>query len=304
MRLKSGAAKADTRFDAVRVAIDFVHPPVHLMNKTLPRFLVALATLACLGSVRAEELVIPGSGNLEYVLGELAKAFNAQQGQHRVSVPPSSGTAGALRDVESGAAVLGRVGRPLKDAERSRGLHFIPIGRDAVVFVAGASVSARTISRAQVLEVYSGKVTDWRELGAKPGTIRAIGRETTDASRMAIDREIKAFATLAFDDSVKLVHLDPQLLELLDRFGNSLGFLNRSALFAAKTKVTPLALDGVDGDPQTLLDGRYPMWLEFGLVHKDASLSGASKAFVAFVQSPSGERILRQHHVLPIAAPN
>jgi phosphate transport system substrate-binding protein len=304
LRLKSSANRADTRADALRVAIDSTHRLIRLMNKTLHRFLVMLAALACLGGVRAEELVIPGSGNLEFVLGELAKAFNAQQGQHRVSVPPSSGTAGALRDVESGAAILGRVGRPLKDAERSRGLHFIPIGRDAVVFVAGASVSARSISRAQVLDVYSGRVTDWRELGAKPGTIRAIGRETTDASRVAIGQTIKEFATLSFDDRVKLVHLDPQLVELLDRFGNSLGFLNRSALFAAKTKVTPLALDGVDGDPQTLLDGRYPMWLEFGLVHKGASLSGAGKAFVAFVQSPSGERILRQHQVLPIAAPN
>jgi ABC-type molybdate transport system substrate-binding protein len=40
------------------------------------------------------------------------------------------------------------------------------------------------------------------------------------------------------------------------------------------------------------------------LIHKGTTLSGASKAFVAFVQSPSGERILRQHQVLPVAAPN
>lgn len=100
------------------------------------------------------------------------------------------------------------------------------------------------------------------------------------------------------------MHLDTQLIELLDRYPTSLGFLNRSALFAAATPLKPLAFGAVQGNADTLADGRYPLALEFGLVHKAGELSAAGKAFVAFVYSPSGERILRDHGVLPLPAAN
>lgn len=46
------------------------------------------ALMIAAGDVRAEDLVIPGSGNPEHLLKQMAKAFNARQSQHRVLVPP------------------------------------------------------------------------------------------------------------------------------------------------------------------------------------------------------------------------
>lgn len=250
----------------------------------------------------AEELVVPGAGNPEYVLGRLAEAFNQEQSQHNVIIPTSTGTAGALRDIRQGIASLARVGRPLRDDERDQGIVFIPLGRDPVVFVAGAAVTTAAITSAQVMSVYQGQISDWSELGGAPGPIRAIGREITDASRMVIVRHIKAFEGIVFGENVKVVHLDPQMVALLDRFPTSLGFLNRSALFACKTKVIPLALDGVAATPETLASGRYPMAIEFGLIHRSGNITPAARAFVAFIQSPAGARILREHGVTPITA--
>lgn len=242
----------------------------------------------------AETLSIPGSGNPEYALGRLAEAFNSAQTQHRVVIPPSTGTAGALRDLEQGAATLGRVGRPLKDDERQRGLRYHPLGRDAVVFVAGAGVGVRSITPAQAVDVYAGKLSNWKELGGNAAPIRAIGREPSDASRTALGRHIRAFENMAFGEAVKVVHLDPQMIELLDRYSASLGFLNRSALGAAKTAVVPLALDAVVPDVANLASGRYPVFLEFGLAYRPESLTDAGKAFLRFVDSPAGSHILGQ----------
>lgn len=249
-------------------------------------------------SVGSEELSIPGSGNAEFVLTELAKGFNQSQDRHRVTVPSSTGTAGAIRDVLQGSASLGRVGRPLKDEERGKGLVFVPLGYDPVVFVAGAGVATRNITAAQAYDAFTGKITDWRELGGKPGPIRAIGREATDASLQAIARHLKPFAAIQFHDNAKLVHLDPQLIELLDRYPTSLGFLNRSQLSAARTKVVLLALDGVEPTPANMAAGRYPMWLEFGLIHTPGSLTKAAREFLKFIESPAGSRILDNHGIV------
>lgn len=257
-----------------------------------------LLAAVCCPFAFADELIIPGSGNPELVVRALADAFGRQQTQHRVVVPPTTGTAGALRDVESGASVLGRVGRPLNAEELARGLTYIPLGRDPVVFVGGAGVSVKGLTSQQLLDTYSGRQTNWRDLGGKPGAIRAIGRESTDASRQAINRVIKPFQSIVFGEGIKLVHLDTQMIELLDRFPSSLGFLNRSALAASKTKLVYLSVDGVEPTPQNVGVGRYPIWLEFGLIHKSGALSPAARAFVGFVQSPAGLLVLRAQGVL------
>jgi len=252
---------------------------------------------------QAEEITISGSGNPEYVLQKLAEQFTKTHSAHRIAIPASSGTAGAIRDVLSGAVVLGRVGRPLKPDELAKGLVFVPIGRDPVAFVAGAGTTAKGLTSAQVLDVYSGKTTNWSALGAKPAPIRAIGRETSDASRQAIFRINKPFEAIQFGENVKVVHLDPQMIELLDRYPSSLGFLNRSALSACKTKVVFLSVDGVEPSPQNVGVGRYPYLLEFGLIHKPGALTPGTRAFIDFIRSSEGIRILRENGVLAAASP-
>jgi phosphate transport system substrate-binding protein len=275
-----------------------------LFRNFLFRFASLLVVVLPMSATWAEDLTVPGSGNPEHVLKVLADVFNRQQSAHRIIVPTSSGTSGALRDVESGTATLGRVGRPLKAAELARGLVYIPIGRDPVTFVAGAGVTAKNLTSEQALAVYAGQLRNWKALGGKPGPIRAIGRESTDASRAALNKTIAAFGTLAFSDRVKMVNLDPQMVALLDRFPTSLGFINRSALAACTTQVKALALDGVESTPSNVGAGRYPMWLEMGFVHKAGEPGAAATAFIEFVQSSQGVRILREQGVLASPRPS
>jgi phosphate transport system substrate-binding protein len=272
---------------------------------TLAAFVVALLQIGgAFAPVQAEQLVIPGSGNPTFVLSRLADAFNARQTSHRVVVPASSGMAGAVRDVTTGTAVLGRAGRPLTDDERRKGLKFVSFGREPVVFVGGAGVKVAGITRDQAVGIYSGKYTDWADLGGPPGPIRAIGRERTDATLRAISREIAAFDGIAFHDGVKLVHLDPDVITLLDRYPTSFGFLNRSGLLFARTPLVLMALDGVAPSSENLKSGRYPLWQESGLIHLSGQLTEGAQAFLAFVRSPDGVAILQQHgFVAPAKVP-
>jgi phosphate transport system substrate-binding protein len=257
--------------------------------------LLALAVVCTCSAARGETLVIPGSGNPEYIVGVLAKAFNGRQQLHSVSVPTTTGTAGALRDVGDGSTSLGRIGRPLTDSERKLGFSFHSLGHDPIVFVGGAGVTVRNITRAQVVAIYSGHLNSWGPLGDNKASIRAIGREKTDASYRAIARAIREFEEIKYADTVKLVHLDSQLLELLDRYPASFGFLNRSALSAAKTPLVHLTLDTVEPNAENLASGRYPISTEIGLVYKEQALSEAARAFLKFVDSAEGVHLLRAH---------
>lgn len=93
--------------------------------------------------------------------------------------------------------------------------------------------------------------------------------------------------------------LVPQLIGLLDRYPTSLGFLDRSALAACTSQVVHLALDGVEPTPENLAYRRYPAWVELGRDHGPTGLTPAAQAFLEFIRSPAGERVLRQQGILP-----
>lgn len=248
----------------------------------------------------AEELSLPGSGNPEFILGKLAEAFNASQTRHHVTIPESEGTAGALRAIEEGSATLARVGRPLKESEQAGGIRYIPLGLDPVVFVAGAGVTVKGITSAQAVAIYKGDISDWSELGGEAAPIRAIGREVSDSSRKAMGAYIPELLDITYGPGIKVVHLDPQLIELLDRYPSSFGILNRSATLACQTPVVHLELDGAAPTIANLEGNRYPVWREMGLIHGPKGLSAAGKAFVEFIQSREGIAVLEQYGVSPM----
>lgn len=249
---------------------------------------------------QAEDLTIPGSGNPEFVLRQLANAFGAAQQSHRVFIPVSTGTAGAMRDIAEAKTTMGRVGRPLRKNELDSGLVYVPLGRDAVVFATGVGAGVSSITRAQAVDIYTGKIDNWRMLGAAAASIRAIAREETDASRQIINREIKPFADIRFHKDVKIVNLDPQMVALLERYPASLGFMNRSGLYSANVRVVPLSLEAIAPTLENIENGSYPLVMEFGLIYKAGALTRAGAEFLAYIGTPDGVRILRQYSVLPM----
>ena len=204
--------------------------------------------------------------------------------------------------METGTATLGRVGRPLKKSELDKGIVYLPLGRDPVVFVGGAEVTVRNLTEDQILKIYAGGITDWSALGGQPAHIRVIGREVTDASRRAIGSSLKPFADMAFGEPVKVVNLDPEMVALLDRFPTSLGFLNTSALKVCSTPVVMLDYNGIVPSVENMKNGLYPFWIEFGLIYKPGSLTVEDRAFLDYLNTAAAQDLLRGLGIQPLRA--
>ena len=65
-------------------------------------------------------------------------------------------------------------------------------------------------------------------------------------------------------------------------------------------RLVPLNFDSVAPTPENVENGRYPLWMEFGLTYKSGALTAAGAEFLAFINSADGVRILRQYGVLPL----
>ena len=261
---------------------------------------VILFWLGPLTGVRAGTLEIPGTGACEVLLRAVAQAFNARHPQQQVLVPPTVPMLGGMRLITSDKAVLVRVARPLTEEEKARGLTYLPFARDMVIFAVGAKVPVRNITTSRLVEVYSGKIKNWKALGGPNAPIRLLLRQPGDSSLRVIRKHLKAFQTITFDPSGKIPYTDPEMLALLQKYNYTIGWLTFSALKDAKTPIYPLALDGIAPTPQNALDKKYKLLEEYALVFKKNRLDNLSRNFMDFLFSPAGKKVIESMGTIPL----
>ena len=264
-------------------------------------FLVLAGLFFCSGTpaVDAETLVIPGTGACEVILKELAVAFNARHSGQEVVVPRSIGTGGGIRAVGKDEYLLGRVARSLEEKERAYGLQYLVFARDAVVFAVGAKVEIKSLTSGQLAEIFAGKITHWQEVGGHPTPIRVLTRDPGEASLRIIRRHLKEFQDLNFAPQSKAAHHDYQMVELLQKYKNSIGFLTNSSICGLGASIKTLTLDNIMPTPENVESGRYTLSEYYALVYKEKRLNELARAFIDFIFSEEGKNIMKKRGVIP-----
>jgi phosphate transport system substrate-binding protein len=186
-----------------------------LINKVftiLVGFILALSPYFFPSPARADVLEIPGTGACEVLLRALADAFNKQHPGHQVTVPLSIGSSGGMRLVVKDKAILVRVARPLKEEEEGQGLTYLPFAHDMIIFAVGAKVPIRSITTAQLADVYAGKTRTWQELGGPPAPIRVLLRQPGETNLKILKKDLKPLRDITFTPHAKVLFTDPDML--------------------------------------------------------------------------------------------
>lgn len=245
----------------------------------------------------AAELLIPGAGPPTQLLQALTTHFNERAG-HLVALPRSSGMSGALDAVREGRAALARLPRRLTAEEQRSSLAQLVVAREAIVFATGAQVTVRSLSQAQLATIFAGTLTDWGQLGAAPAPIRVFYREDSAWASQVIRQRLHGFATLRFSPDARLVNLDPEMIEQLQRFPTSLGWSSASNVRAA-AGLQILAIDGLLPALESLQSAHYALWFDVVLIHRAGALTGAARAFAEFATSPAARLLIEKLGAVP-----
>lgn len=250
--------------------------------------------------VDADVLEIPGTGACQVLLQGVAQAFNAKYPDHQVLVPNSVGSSGGIRAVRDDRAILARVAQPLKGKEKTYGLSYLVFAQDMVVFTVGAKVTVKNLTTAQLLDLYSGKTTNWREVGGAPGLVRLLVRQPGDSSLLVIREQLPAFRTIVFPASAKSIHTDPQVLELVQKYKHSICWLTFSALKGANSPIHPLALDGITPTLENAQSHKYKLQGPYALIFKEERLNDLARNFINFIFSKECQKLMKEYGVIPV----
>ncbi|MDR7867916.1 MAG: substrate-binding domain-containing protein [Sporomusaceae bacterium] len=242
--------------------------------------------------------IVAGSGTNLPITGKLADAYNKKTGAAAVEVPKSIGTDGAVKAVQAGALELGLVSRPLTDAEKASGLVEIPYARVAIIFAAHPGVPDTDISHDDIVKIYRGEKTSWRD--GRP--IVVLIRGMHDSSNIILYGLIPGYADVIKDSIAQkrwqVMYHDIDMAEALRAKQGAFGHTD-SAEIKINAGIKPLAIGGVAPTDDNIRSGRYPYVKPLSFIHK-GPLSERATAFIAFVHSPEGQTIITDNGGTPL----
>lgn len=247
-----------------------------------------------------QRVSVVGSSTIAPLMGELAKHFEKSHPGVRVDVQ-AGGSARGLLEVRQGTAQVGMVSRALKADEAD--LAKVLVARDGLGIIVHRSNPLQQISKAQVVDIFSGKLVNWRQLGGPdlPITVvsKAEGRSTLEIFSAYFGlpyREIRAQVVIGDNQ---------QGLQTVAGAPGAICYVSIGAAEYEATQGTAIKLLAFDGHvPSTaqVAAGSYPITRELNLVFKPP-LKPAAQALLDSVRSPEVAGLIAAQFFVPPAAP-
>ena len=153
------------------------------MNKILTTVLViALAALTLAGCAKkdASPVTTDGSTSMEKVIGTLGEAFKEKEGIDVTYNPTGSGS--GIQAVSEGRCDIGLSSRALKDDEKAA-LTETTVALDGIAMIVNPENPVSDLTVEQIADIYTGKITNWSEVGGNDAAIVLIGREAGSGTR-------------------------------------------------------------------------------------------------------------------------
>jgi phosphate transport system substrate-binding protein len=254
--------------------------------------LLAFASTTALGA-EPVKLEIVGTGDGMEALNALAADFMSQNADVKVQIPPSIGSGGGIAAVGSSRAILGRVARKLTDTERDAGIVYKPIAKLPSAFFTHPSTNMQRITAAQLVDIYEGRITNWKELGGSDIRIRVVRREDTDSTFIVLRSSMPGWKDIRITARSKMATTTQEAIETVREVQGAIGFGPYS-----RSLEPGLSVLKVDGRHPTEDD--YASSVELALIYTDATITQPARAFVEYASGRRGHDVMAGVGGVPI----
>jgi phosphate transport system substrate-binding protein len=228
----------------------------------------------------------------------LGRIFMRRNPNVRIRIETVGSTNGVAL-AAAGTVHLGLVSRPLRDAEKGRGLTLVPYATTPVVIAAAPAVTDTAITAGDLLSFYRGTKLRW----SSGREIVLVTREDGDSSVATLKRLMPGFAEAYASGSHgarwTMTYSEPMMHEALLTFPFAIGLSDLGTITLERLPLKILSIDGIAPTLENIARGRYPFTKTLGFVWREGALPDSVRSFIDFVQSAEGAMILTSSGYLP-----
>lgn len=234
-----------------------------------------------------------GSTSMEKVIGALSEAFMEANSKATVTYNPT-GSGTGIQAVQEGRCDIGLSSRALKDEEKASGLQETVLAYDGIAMIVNPANPVEDLTLEQIADIYTGKITNWSELGGSDSEIVLIGREAGSGTRSGFEEIVEVKDLCQYRQELSSTG------DVIATVAQNPGAIGYASLASVKDTVKAVKVGGVTPSEETVKDGTYAIQRPFVLVTKEGvTLSETAQAFFNYAVSKDANAVVIAAGVVP-----
>ena len=236
-----------------------------------------------------------GSTSMEKIIGALSESFMAQNSGVTVNYNPT-GSGSGITAVQGGTCDIGLSSRALKDEEKSAGLKETVLAYDGIAIIVHPDNPVSDLSVEQLAKLYTGEITNWKDVGGNDAEVVLIGREAASGTRDGFESITGTKDKCQYRQELTSTG---DVITAVSQNPDAIGY---ASLASVKDSVKALNVDGVTPSEATVKDGSYKVQRPFVLVTMEGKeLSPAAQAFFDYAISSDAASIIAKAGAVAVA---
>lgn len=227
-----------------------------------------------------------GSTSMEKVINSLGESFMAMNKDVKFTYNPT-GSGSGIQAVSEGRCDIGLSSRALKDDEKASGLVETVVALDGIAIVVNPENPVSNLDIDTIAKIYTGEITNWKDVGGNDAEIVLIGREAGSGTRDGFESITDTKDACQYRQELTSTG---DVINTVSQNPDAIGY---ASLSAVGESVKALTVGGVEATEATVKDGSYVVQRPFVLVTKEGTkLSPAAQAFFDYALSADAASII------------
>lgn len=271
------------------------------MNRILSAFALvllsaSLAVAAPLDSFKGQKGNIDIAGGTAHipVMQKAAQAIMTANKDIRITVA-GGGSGVGVQKVGEGLVQIGNTGRALKDSEIAKyGLETFPFAIDGVAIAVNPSNSVTSLSKAQIKDIFAGKITNWKEVGGKDAPVSLYVREDGSGTRETFEERALDKGTSV--QTANVVNSNGAMKTAIAQDPNGIGYVGIGHLDDSIRGVT---VDGMVPSQENAANGTYTI-TRLLYMNTKGKPQGLTALFIDYIYSEDGKGFISSSGYIPL----
>ena len=260
------------------------------MKKIMTMVLALVLALGVMSACSADKLsgsvATDGSTSMEKVIGVLGESFMEMNPDVSFTYNPT-GSGSGITAVSEKRCDIGLSSRALKDEEKNSGLTETVLAYDGIAIIVNPENTISDLSVEDIAKIYTGEITNWKDLGGADAEIVVIGREAGSGTRDGFESITGTSEKCVYRQELTSTG---DVITTVSQNPDAIGY---ASLSAVKDTVKALTVGGVAPTEDTVKDGSYVVQRPFVLVTRtDETLSEAAQAFFDYATSADAVELI------------
>ena len=264
---------------------------------------VSLFGSGCIGDKDAEtstqsmKLQVTGSTTVLPIADECARVYMETHPGSRIYVSGGGSSLG-IKSVADGIADIGTASRDLKDSENEKypDLVLHAVAKDGVAIITHAGNPISNLTMEELQKIYTGEITNWKDLGGVDAKIMVVSREEGSGTRDCFEQAVLKSIKQEIMDYAVIQDSNGKIRTTVAGNKDGIGFISIGYI---NSDVRAVKLDDIEPTVENVQNDKYAisrtLWM---LTNGDPDED--ERAFLNFVLSDAGQKLVSDVHFIPV----